>query len=94
MYAGGVVEAKSLANKRKQEIEADEFAGFIMAKLGASLNSALSFTKIFTDKDDTYSTHPSKSKRVNAVRKGFNKAGGNDGVHFTDLGFIRYVDFL
>ena len=80
MYAGGVVEAKSLANQRKQELEADEFAGFIMAKLGASLNSALSFTNIFTDKDDTYSSHPSKSKRVNAVRKGFNKAGGNSSV--------------
>lgn len=45
----------------------------MMAKLGASLNSALSFTKIFTDKDDTYSTHPSKSKRVNAVKKGLKK---------------------
>ena len=84
MYAGGVVEAKSLANKRKQELEADEFAGFVMAKLGADLNSALSFTNIFTDKDDTYSTHPSKSKRVNAVRKGFNKAGGNSSVANTN----------
>ena len=84
MYAGGVVEAKSLANQRKQELEADEFAGFIMAKLGASLNSALSFTNIFTDKDDTYDTHPTKSKRVNAVRKGFNKAGGNSSVANTN----------
>jgi len=84
MYAGGVVEAKSLANQRKQELEADEFAGFIMAKLGADLNSALSFTNLFTDKDDTYSTHPSKSKRVNAVRKGFNKAGGNSSVANTN----------
>ena len=55
-----------------------------MAKLGASLNSALSFTKIFTDKDDTYSTHHSKSKRVNAVKKGFNKAGGNSSVANTN----------
>jgi len=84
MYLGGVVEAKSLANQRKQELEADEFAGFIMAKLGASLNSALSFTNIFTDKDDTYDTHPSKSKRVNAVKKGFNKAGGNSSVANTN----------
>jgi tetratricopeptide (TPR) repeat protein len=84
MYAGGVVEAKSLANKHKQELEADEFAGFVMAKLGADLNSALSFTNIFTDKEDTYSTHPSKSKRVNAVRKGFMKAGGNSSVANTN----------
>jgi len=91
MYAGGVVEAKSLANKRKQELEADEFAGFIMAKLGADLNSALSFTNIFTDKDDTYSTHPSKSKRVNAVRKGFNKAGGNSSVANTNNAPTEYT---
>ena len=84
MYVGGVVEAKSPANKRKQELEADEFAGFVLARLGADLNNALSFTNIFTDKDDTYSTHPSKSKRVNAVRKGFNKAGGNSSVANTN----------
>jgi hypothetical protein len=80
LYAADVVETKSLENKRKQELEADEFAGFVLARLGADLNSALSFTNILTDKDDTYSTHPSKSKRVNAVRKGFNKAGGKSSV--------------
>ena len=55
-----------------------------MARLGADLNNALSFTNIFTDKDDTYSTRPSISKRVNAVRKGFNKAGGNSSVANTN----------
>ena len=78
MYAGGVVEAKSLAAKRKMELEADEFSAFIMAKLGAPLNkieSAISL--ISNDKDDTYSTHPAKSKRLNAIRIGFNKAGVN-----------------
>ena len=77
LYAGGVVEPKSLERKRQQELEADEFAGFVMARLGASLNNALSFTNIFSDSDDTYSTHPSKAKRANAVRKGFKKAGNN-----------------
>tara|TARA_Y200000002_G_scaffold371995_1_gene369303 strand:- start:146 stop:1525 length:1380 start_codon:yes stop_codon:yes gene_type:complete len=82
MYAGGVVEAKSLAAKRKQELEADEFAGFIMAKLGAPLNQVESaIALISSDKDDTYSTHPSKSKRLNAVRKGYNKAGGTSRVN-------------
>ena len=74
MYQGGVVETKSLENQRKQELEADEFAGFILGRVGASLDDALAFTKVFTEKDDTYSTHPSKSKRVNAVKKGYNKA--------------------
>ena len=31
----------SLSEDRKMELESDEFAGFIMAKLGASLNQAL-----------------------------------------------------
>ena len=74
MYSEGIIKPKSLEIKRKQELEADEFAGFVMARLGTSLNNALSFTKIFTEKDDTYSTHPTKSKRVIAVRKGYNKA--------------------
>ncbi|MDG1054591.1 MAG: tetratricopeptide repeat protein, partial [Flavobacteriaceae bacterium] len=80
LYAADVVETKTLENKRKQELEADEFAGFVLARLGADLNSTLAFTRIFKEKDDTYDTHPSKSKRVNAVRKGFNKAGGKSSV--------------
>ena len=91
LMAADVVETKSLENKRKQELEADEFAGFVLAKLGADLNSALSFTNIFTDKDDTYSTHPSKSKRVNAVRKGFNKAGGNSSLANTNNAPTEYT---
>ena len=76
MYAGGVVEAKSLAAQRKMELEADEFAAFIMAKLGAPLNQVESAISLITnDKDDTYSTHPSRSKRLNALRIGYNKAG-------------------
>jgi tetratricopeptide (TPR) repeat protein len=91
MYAGGVVEAKSLANKRKQELEADEFAGFVMARLGASLDNALAFTRVFKEKDDTYDTHPSKSKRVNAVRKGFKKAGGNSSLSNTNNSPTEYT---
>ena len=72
MYAGGVVEAASLSVKRKQELEADEFAGFILARLGATLEEALAFTKVFEEKDDTYDTHPTKSKRVVSVTRGFN----------------------
>ena len=82
MYAGGLVEAKSLAAGRKQELEADEFAAFVMAKLGAPLNQVENtIALISSDKDDTYSTHPSKSKRLNAVRKGYNKAGGTSRVN-------------
>jgi len=78
IYAGGVVEAKSLADIRKQELEADEFAAFIMAKLGAPLNQVESaISLISNDKDDTYSANPSRGKRLKAVRIGYNNAGGN-----------------
>ena len=60
----------SVKENRLMELEADEFAGFVMAELGASLNQALSFTEIFVEFDDTYETHPTKSKRIKAVKEG------------------------
>jgi len=82
MYAGGVVEAKTLEAIRKQEIEADEFAAFILAKLGAPLNLVEdSIALVSTDKDDTYSSHPTKSKRLTAVRTGYNKAENTSRVN-------------
>ena len=77
LLAADVVETKSLENKRKQELEADEFAGFVLARLGATSNEALAFTELLQEKDDTYDTHPTKSKRVASVIKGYTKAGGN-----------------
>lgn len=69
-----IVEPKSLAEKRKQELEADEFAGFIMAKLGAPLSSVLSsISLITTDDDDTYSTHPKRSRRLERLKLGYSK---------------------
>lgn len=81
LYAVEVVEPKTLANKRKQELEADEFAGFILGKLGATLGqTSAAMNLIASNKDDTYSTHPSKSKRLAAINKGYNKALGNKTV--------------
>ena len=81
LYAVEVVEPKTLANKRKQELEADEFAGFILGKLGATLEqTSAAMNLIASNKDDTYSTHPSKSKRLAAINKGYNKALGNKTV--------------
>ena len=91
LMAADVVETKSLENQRKQELEADEFTGFVLARLGADLNSALAFTEVLKEKDDTYDTYPSKSKGVNAVRKGFNKAGGNSSVANTNNAPTEYT---
>lgn len=69
-----IVETKSLEAKRRQELEADEFAAFILAQLGAPLNALIEpIDLVVTDKDDTYSSHPNKSRRVMAIRRGYNK---------------------
>lgn len=83
LYAAEAIEPETLANKRKQELEADEFAGFILAKLGATLEqTSLSVNLLSSEKDDTYSTHPSKSKRLESIKIGFNKARGKESVAF------------
>ena len=70
---------KSFAEKRRQELEADEFAGFIMARLDGPLKEVLAaISSISNDKDDTYSTHPSRDKRINAIKKGYERAGYKD----------------
>jgi hypothetical protein len=71
LYAGDIVDAPELEKKRQQELEADEFAGFVLAKLGASLTQTTSSVSKLSNLDDTYSTHPKRDKRVNAIRKGY-----------------------
>ena len=66
----------SLSTSRIQELEADEFAGFVLGRLGASLSEALSGVQSLSDKDDSYSTHPRRSKRIAAIKKGFEESGG------------------
>ena len=79
LYATDAVDSKSLAEKRQQELEADEFSGFIMAKLGASLNQASEVTaNLSSNSDDSYSTHPSRDKRLNAIRIGYKKGNTNN----------------
>ena len=78
MYIGGVIEPDSKEVSRRQELEADEFAGFVMAKLGYSLNEAKEpFYKLSSNNDDSYSTHPSRDKRLKAITEGYERAGGN-----------------
>lgn len=75
---GKAVEPKSLKKRRKQELEADEFAAFVLAKLGAPLEEIKkNISLISTDGDDSYSTHPSRQKRLSAIVSGYKKALGN-----------------
>jgi hypothetical protein len=73
LYAGDIVDAPELEKKRQQELEADEFAGFVLAKLGATLSQTTSSISNLSNEDDTYSTHPKRDKRVASIRKGFSK---------------------
>lgn len=74
LYAAEAVEAETLASRRQQELEADEFAGFVLGRLGASLSETTTvLNSLANDRDDTYSTHPSKSRRLIAVNAGYKK---------------------
>ena len=69
---------KSLKKQREEELEADEFSGFIMFKLGYSLEEAQSAISKFPNNiNDLYSTHPSKEKRLIAIKTGYNNAKKN-----------------
>lgn len=75
--ANGMGQETSLTSKRIQELEADEFAGFVLGRLGANLSQAQSAIKSISNTgDDSYSTHPNRTKRLAAVKKGFNNSGG------------------
>ncbi|MDA0937096.1 MAG: M48 family metalloprotease [Bacteroidetes bacterium] len=79
LYAVDMVDKESLTEQRQQELEADEFSGFVMAKLGASLNQASeAIANLSSNNDDSYSTHPSRDKRLNAIRTGYNKGNTNN----------------
>ena len=79
VYAVEAAQLPTLAESRQMELEADEFSGFVMQKLGASLEQAQQAIKLITtNDDDTYATHPSKDKRLKAIEIGFNKARSND----------------
>lgn len=68
-----ILDDTSLAKQRQEELDADKFAGFVLAKLGASLNQTIAAIDLMaTNSDDRYSTHPNKNKRLESIRVGFN----------------------
>lgn len=61
--------------QRADELEADEFSGFVMRKLGATLSEAQAAMRIIGDeRDDRSSSHPNKAKRLEAILRGYNKS--------------------
>ena len=57
------------------ELEADEFAGFILYKLGATLQQSQNVMH-FIAKTKGSATHPGRNSRLLAIEKGWNKAAG------------------
>ena len=88
----GKTPPKSLVESREQELEADEFAGFTLSKLGVSIEQVNKvFQRISNDETDIYSTHPSLSKRLAAVKRGYdnNNKIFNDKLKSQDQELIK-----
>ena len=55
------------------ELEADEFSGFALRKMGASLEDAQATMKLIANQNAT-ATHPGKSSRLSAIENGWASA--------------------
>ena len=83
----------TIEKRRKEELEADEYSGFIMYKVGASLDEAQSAIKLYAPvKISRTSTHPAKADRLAAIEKGYKSAMINSGtVEKTNPNAIGYT---
>ena len=76
-----VVDPQSLSERRVQELEADEFAGFVIAKLGGPLSACTNVIyRISDNSSDALSDHPSRNKRLAAVKRGYAKAQNQEEI--------------
>lgn len=64
-------------SKPHLELEADEFAGFVLGKLGASLGQSQQVMKYIANAKGS-KTHPARALRIAAIQKGWNTAVGPD----------------
>ncbi|MFD2245505.1 membrane-binding protein [Pontibacter ruber] len=55
------------------ELEADEFSGFVLRKMGASLDEAQAAINLLSEEEHT-PTHPGRSYRLAAISKGWGNA--------------------
>ena len=76
---------------RLEELEADEFAGFVLSKLGADIEVVKNvFDEISFDGDDTCSSHPNRTRRLNAIERGYEKARNNGNITNQAFYFDEY----
>jgi hypothetical protein len=60
-------------SNHQDELEADEFSGFVLRKMGASLSEAQAAIKVLAEEEDSR-THPGKTPRLAAISKGWRNA--------------------
>jgi hypothetical protein len=64
---------KGMKSQPELELEADEFAGFVLCKMGSTLQEA-QLVMHFIANMDASRTHPGRLDRLTAIEKGWNKA--------------------
>ena len=72
-----MIASASVQEKILKELEADEYSGFLLQKLGATLEESLAGISLISPNNDS-ETHPSKDKRLIAIKKGFNNGLNQD----------------
>jgi len=65
---------ESTGSRPSIELEADEFSGFVLAKMGATLGEAQLAMNTIASENSASSTHPVKSARLEAIAVGWYKA--------------------
>jgi hypothetical protein len=62
-----------IGSNHNDELEADKFSGFVLYKLGATLSQAKMAIQLLGNENES-PTHPSKTRRLQAIDKGWNEA--------------------
>ena len=87
------INEESKSKQREQELDADLFAAFIIARLGGSYEEITSVIKnIANDINDHKSSHPSLQKRLEAVKVGFERGVNKNGEKFYNLTSLKSSD--
>lgn len=67
----------NVGSRPKTELEADEFSGFVLARMGAGLHDAQAVMGVIASIKGSHS-HPAKKDRLAYIAAGWNKATGNN----------------
>lgn len=75
MFSSSIDSKMALLEKmRSQELEADEFAGFVMSKLTIPSTAIQILLKELPDSEFKFSTHPNQKERIIAFQRGYDKS--------------------